>query len=62
MPVRPKQNRRRWWVAGIIAVVFGSALSLWWWGNRRVGGPLSEGLSAYARGDWNQSALLRGDD
>jgi tetratricopeptide (TPR) repeat protein len=41
----------------MLAVLIGSAAGLRWWAGHGAG-PVSEGLRAYERGDWDRSALL----
>jgi tetratricopeptide (TPR) repeat protein len=43
---------------GVIATLIGGGLGLWGWESRRASGPVPQGLLAYSRGDWDQTALL----
>ena len=60
MPGAPQQGRRVWWIAAVVAVALavGAGVGLRWWPGRVVNGLVAAGLSAYARGDWERSALL----
>jgi tetratricopeptide (TPR) repeat protein len=58
MPERRQRSRRAWWIAAIVAALVGSGAALWWRQNRRLAALLAEGISAYAQGDWDRSALL----
>ncbi len=54
-----KRSRLAWWIAAVVAVLVAiAATGIRWRMSRAVAGPVSEGYSAYARGDWEQSALL----
>jgi tetratricopeptide (TPR) repeat protein len=56
----PDRGRRVWWITAVlaIAIVAGAGGVLRWWTGHGVAGPVSEGIAAYARGDWERSALL----
>jgi tetratricopeptide (TPR) repeat protein len=60
MPRFSRRGRRIGWIAGIlgVALVAGAGAVLRWRAGQGDGGPLSEGRSAYARGDWEGSDRL----
>jgi tetratricopeptide (TPR) repeat protein len=60
MPGFPGRGRRAWWITAVLAIAIaaGAGGVFRWWTGRGVAGPVSEGLSAYAQGDWERSALL----
>lgn len=58
MPGFAEQSPRVRWIAAVLAVAAGAGLGLLWWAGRVGVGPVSDGLSAYARGDWERSGLL----
>ena len=58
MPESPKRGRGIWWITAFLAVAAGAGAGLRWWTSRTGPGLIQDGLSAYARGDWERSALL----
>ena len=56
----PRRGRSARWIAAslALAMIVGAGAALRWRAGHVAGGPLAEGLSAYARGDWEQSAGL----
>lgn len=52
------RGRRARWIAALLAAAAGAGVGICWWTGSTTTGPLSDGFSAYARGDWERSGLL----